>query len=139
MIPRSLSIGHLAHADPASALRSSPLVGMVTDKAHQDETVGVRAEPINQRIEARGSILRATEPSPVLTPKNATEAVKSHSRGSESMLPLTLREGFFKNGSCPLSTTGTLPAFFNHQGKGSSSCPPSVVFIFLPYHRSLEL
>jgi hypothetical protein len=41
---------------------------MVTDKDHRDETVGARAERTIQRIEARGSILRATDPSPVPTP-----------------------------------------------------------------------
>jgi len=50
--------------------------------------VDARAEHPHQRSEARGSILRSPVCALALATKNATEAVRSHPRGSQRVLEL---------------------------------------------------
>ena len=67
----------------------------------------------NREKGERESILGAADPSLVpYTTQNVTEAIRSHSRGSQGKLPLTLQRGFFKNGSCPTLRPGRYPPTF---------------------------
>jgi len=100
-----------------TVLEGVVLGAFVADADRQDETEDIELESMKPRKTAT-RIACTVLPVPYL--RIATEAVRSHPRGSQGKLALTLQGGFFNNGPArlydrdvtrllPLPRKGTLP------------------------------